>query len=179
MTVIKYGSRFTKERFLLYIAISVSFAFIAISNGTTSWFIKAWTKKDVFGDEYHGLWKICYDRPNRGFDSSCFERVGDAFTNIVRFLLCLSFLCYAIILGYIIAMQFRADLTFNPVGVVLITAALLALSGLILFLASNDIPRVHWLFINKYGYSFGVGWAGMAIAMVSGIICISLPKVQY
>ena len=32
---------------------------------------------DVFGDEYNGLWKICYDRPNRGFDSSCFERVGD------------------------------------------------------------------------------------------------------
>ena len=57
--------------------------------------------------------------------------------------------------------------------------ALLALSGLILFLASNDIPRVHWLFINKYGYSFGVGWAGMAIAMVTGIVCISLPKVQY
>ena len=32
---------------------------------------------DVFGDEYHGLWKVCYDRPNRGLTSSCFERVGD------------------------------------------------------------------------------------------------------
>lgn len=34
----------------------------------------------MFGDEYKGLWKICYDRPNRGLESSCFERVGDGKT---------------------------------------------------------------------------------------------------
>ena len=45
-----------------------------------------------------------------------------AFINVVRTLLCLSFLCYGVILGYVIAMQFRSDLTFNPVGVILITA---------------------------------------------------------
>ena len=31
----------------------------------------------MFGDEYLGLWKQCYDRPNRGLETSCVETVGD------------------------------------------------------------------------------------------------------
>merc|ERR1711903_984 len=105
-----YGARFTKERFLLYLGIAVSFFFTCLANGTYSWHVKDWIKDDVFGDEYRGLWKICYDRLNRGLETSCVEIVGDAFLNNVRSAMCLSFLLYAIVLGYLIAMQFRADL---------------------------------------------------------------------
>lgn len=55
---VKYGARLTKERLVLYTAVSVSFICIALSNSTTSWHIKDWFKDDVFGDEYRGLWKV-------------------------------------------------------------------------------------------------------------------------
>jgi len=174
----KFGARLTRERVALYIAIIVSFIFIAISVGTTSWLIKDWLKDDVFGDEYRGLWKTCYDRPNRGLDSSCFEKVGDAFLHNVRSSMCLAFLLYAMVLGYVIAMQFRSDLHLTPLGIMLIVSAMSALFGLTLFIASQDIPRKHWLFEIKYGYSFGFGWVGMLISMVTGVTCISLPKVM-
>lgn len=40
----RFGSRFTKERFVLYIAVGVAFMSIAISNATTSWLKKDWKK---------------------------------------------------------------------------------------------------------------------------------------
>lgn len=173
---IPYGARFTKERLLLYVAVLVSFICIALANGTPSWLLKDWFKDDVFGDEYRGLWKICYDRPNRGLDTSCIETIGDAFMNNVRSSMCLSFLMYAFVLGYLIAMQFRSDLPLSYVGVALIISAMSALFGLTLFIATQDIPRKHWLFVTKYGWSFGVGWVGMLGSMISGVVCISLPK---
>merc|ERR1712168_1536244 len=172
---IKYGARLTKEKFFLYIGIAVSFFFICLANGTVSWFVKDWFKDDVFGDEYLGLWKVCYDRPNRGLDTSCVETVGDAFMNNVRSAMCLSFLMYAVVLGYLIAMQFRADLPLSHVGVALLVSAMSALFGLVLFLATEDIPRKHWLFVTSYGWSFVIGWLGMLGSMFTGIVCISLP----
>jgi len=172
---IKYGARFTQERFFLYIGIAISFFFVCLSNGTVSWYVKDWLKDDVFGDEYLGLWKQCYDRPNRGLETSCVETVGDALMNNVRSAMCLSFLLYAVVLGYLIAMQFRADLPLSHVGIALLVSAMAALFGLVLFLASTDIPRVHWLFVTSYGWSFGIGWLGMLGSMISGIVCISLP----
>ena len=56
--------------------------------------------------------------------------------------------------------------------------AMAALFGLTLFIASQDIPRKHWLFETKYGYSFGFGWLGMLTSMITGIVCISLPKIE-
>jgi len=175
---IKYGARFTKERFFLYIGIAISFLFICISNGTVSWLVKDWIKDDVFGDEFHGLWQQCYDRPNRAMTTSCVETIGDAFMNNVRSGMCLSFLLYAIVLGYLIAMQFRADLPMTHVGITLILSAMSALFGLTLFIASQDIPRKHWLYIKSYGWSFGIGWLGMLGSMLTGIVCISLPKYE-
>lgn len=178
MPKIKYGARFTRERLILYTAIAVSFICIATCNATSSWLKKDWLKDDVFGDEYHGLWKVCYDRSNRGLLSSCFERVGDAYLNNVRSGMCLSFLLYAVILGYLISMQFRSDLQLTPVGLCLIVSSLSALFSLTLFIATQDIPRVHWLFTIKYGYSFGLGWFGMLSSIITGVVCISLPKVE-
>ena len=54
--------------------------------------------------------------------------------------------------------------------------AMSALFGLTLFIATQDIPRKHWLFVTKYGWSFGIGWLGMLGSMISGVVCISLPK---
>eukprot|EP00493_Phyllostaurus_siculus_P027210 UN27556 len=164
---IRYGARFTRERLILYVSVFTSFIFIALANGTPSWLLKDWFKDDVFGDEYQGLWKTCYDRPNRGLDTSCVERIGNPFLNDVRSAMCLSFLMYAIILGYLIAMQFRANLPLSHVGIALIISAMSALFGLTLFIATEDIPRKHWLFETKYGWSFGVGWVGMMGSMIS------------
>lgn len=175
----RFGSRFTKERFVLYIAVGVAFMSIAISNATTSWLKKDWKKDDVFGDEYQGLWKICYDQPNRGLTTSCHERIGDSLLHVVRTGMCLSFLLYAVVLGYLIAMQFRSDLLITPVGLTLIVSAMFALFGLTFFIATEDIPRTHWLFTIKYGYSFGFGWFGMLLSMITGLVCISIPKVEY
>lgn len=44
MPLIKYGARFTKEKFALYIAISVSFLCISIATGTSSWLLKDFKK---------------------------------------------------------------------------------------------------------------------------------------
>lgn len=178
MKKVKFGARFTKERLILYLAVSFSFICISVSNGTASWLLKDWLKDDVFGDEYQGLWKICYDRVNRDLTTSCQERIGDAFLNNVRSAMCLSFLAYAVILGYLIAMQFRSDLVLTPVGLTLIVSGMSALFGLTLFIASEDIPRKHWLFEIKYGYSFGLGWLGMLSSIITGVVCISLPKIE-
>ena len=64
----------------------------------------------------------------------------------------------------------------NCIGIVYPLLAMAALFGLTLFVASEDIPRTHWLFKTTYGYSFGLGWVGMFISMIIGIVCISLPK---
>lgn len=53
-----------------------------------------------------------------------------------------------------------------------------ALFGLTLFIATQEIPREHWLFEIKYGYSFGLGWFGMCVSMITGVACISLPKIE-
>ena len=45
-----------------------------------------------------------------------------ALMNNVRSAMCLSFLLYAIVLGYLIAMQFRADLPLSHVGIALLTS---------------------------------------------------------
>ena len=45
-----------------------------------------------------------------------------AFMNNVRSSMCLAFLSYAIVLGYIISMQFRADLKLTPLGIALIVS---------------------------------------------------------
>lgn len=173
---IPYGARLTKERLLLYVTVAFSFLCIALANGTPSWLLKDWFKDDVFGDEYRGLWKVCYDRPNRGLDTSCVESVGDAFMNNVRSAMCLAFLLYAVVLGYFIAMQFRADIPLSHVGIALLISSMSTLFGLTLFVATEDIPRKHWLFVTSYGWSFGIGWLGMLGSMISGIVCISLPK---
>ena len=96
--------------------------------------------------------------------------------NNVRSSMCLAFLMYAIVLGYFIAMQFRADLSMTHVGIALLVSSMSSLFGLTLFVASSDIPRKHWLFVTSYGWSFGMGWLGMLGSMFSGIVCISLPK---
>ena len=64
----------------------------------------------------------------------------------------------------------------NCIVIVYPLLAMAALFGLTLFVASEDIPRTHWLFKTTYGYSFGLGWVGMFISMIIGIVCISLPK---
>lgn len=56
--------------------------------------------------------------------------------------------------------------------------AMSALFGLTLFIATQEIPREHWLFEIKYGYSFGLGWFGMCVSMITGVACISLPKIE-
>lgn len=121
---------------------------------------------------------MCYDRDNRAIDTSCVETIGDAFLNNIRSSMCLSFLMYAIILGYLIAMQFRSNLYLTHVGLALIISSLSSLFGLTLFVASQEIPRKHWLYETRYGWSFGIGWFGMFFSMISGIVCISLPRYE-
>lgn len=45
-----------------------------------------------------------------------------ALLHVVRTGMCLSFLLYAVVLGYLIAMQFRSDLLITPVGLTLIVS---------------------------------------------------------
>ena len=49
-----------------------------------------------------------------------------AFLNNVRSSMCLAFLMYAIVIGYIIAMQFRSDLVLTPIGIALIVSGKLS-----------------------------------------------------
>ena len=64
------------------------------------------------------------------------------------------------------------------IDIFIFLVALSALFSLTLFIATQDIPRVHWLFTIKYGYSFGFGWFGMLLSIITGVVCISLPKID-
>lgn len=172
----KFGARTSKGRLLLYSILVGSFVCIAISNATSSWILKDWFKDDIFGDEYRGLWRICYDRKNRVIATSCVEKSGDVFVNNIRSSMCLAFLLYAIVLGYVIAMQFRADLSLRYIGFVLIISSMCALHGLLMFIATQEIPRAHLLYEVSYGYSFTFGWIGMLGTFIAGAVLISLPK---
>lgn len=172
------SQRLSRERLVLYGAILVAFSCIAISNATVAWIKIDWLVNDVRGDEYKGLWNVCFDRPNRALETSCHELAGTVGIFQVRWLMCVSFLLFAVIFGYMIATHFRSDLTITPIGIILVFSGLCACCALITYTKINPVPRGHWLFRRAYGWSYGVGWFGMLLTMFIGFVCISIPKVE-
>ena len=63
--------------------------------------------------------------------------------NNVRSAMCLSFLMYAVVLGYLIAMQFRADLPLSHVGIALLVSGNYLLVMHMIFEISAVSDMVH------------------------------------
>eukprot|EP00112_Aurelia_sp_Birch-Aquarium-sp1_P008915 Seg1996.6 transcript_id=Seg1996.6/GoldUCD/mRNA.D3Y31 product="Lens fiber membrane intrinsic protein" protein_id=Seg1996.6/GoldUCD/D3Y31 len=166
---------------IVYLFAFLGFTFVAVSQATTSWTIVDNYKDFVYPDEYQGLWQKCYDK--QAYE--CVPRKSLTWLYVVRAFHLMAFLLYAVVMGIFIAAHINRNIKPSLAAGFLLVAALLILVGMIVYTAKAPLPRtvdrnrnpyVTREFKIRYGYSYLIGWAGLLLTFMSGIVALVLHR---
>lgn len=166
---------------IVYLFTFIGFTFVALSLATTSWTIKDHFKDFVYPDEYQGLWQKCLDKPSY----ECSPRTGLTWLYVVKVFILLAFVLCICVIGIFIGSHLTDKLKPSMAATFLLVAALLTLIGMIVYTAKAPLPRT----VNKkknsyipvefrimYGYSYFMGWAGVLLTFIAGVVALLLRK---
>jgi len=173
--------RNSQAHYFVYFLTLIGFAFLVVSQATTSWTIVDNYKDFVYPDEHQGLWQVCFGQK----EYECSPRNGPSWVYVVRTFDLLAFLIFAIVMGIFITSHINKNVKPSLAAGFLLLAALLTLIAMIVYTAKAPLPRtvdrnrnpyVKREFKIRYGYSYMIGWASLLLTFMAGIVSLILHR---